>query len=125
MKSYYQQRKGGFKLHQRVYEKTIKDIQLYYLCQSKINLLEEKSDLKITQNDVDNAVISAKYKNAIDVALEKYVIKEYRDAVFEHIVNRTEYSVLEEIYYLSTPSMKKWVQRFVYGVAKELGEDFE
>ena len=115
MKSYYQQRKGGFKLHQRVYEKTIKDIQLYYLCQSKINLLEEKSDLKI----------SAKYKNAVDVALEKYVIKEYRDAVFEHIVNRTEYSVLEEIYYLSTPSMKKWVQRFVYGVAKELGEDFE
>ena len=89
MKSYYQQRKGGFTLHQRVYEKTIKDIQLYYLCQSKINLLEEKSDLKITQNDVDNAVISAKYKNAVDVALEKYVIKEYRDAVFEHIVNRT------------------------------------
>ena len=57
--------------------------------------------------------------------MEHYVSDEYRDAVFEHIILGIEYDVLEELYYFDASTLKRWVQKFIYGVAVELGEDFK
>lgn len=45
MKSYYQQRKGGFKLHQRVYEKTIKDNKHSDIDENKV-IVEKSNTIK-------------------------------------------------------------------------------
>lgn len=51
--------------------------------------------------------------------------EDYRECVFEHVVNKVTYEILEEHYFFSISCMKRWVQVYIYGVAVELGEDFK
>ena len=57
-------------------------------------------------------------------ALTSHVREEYRLAIFNHIVEGREYKELEQEYGISISTMKRWTQRFVYGVATELGENY-
>ncbi len=124
MKNYYQQEKGGFKLPKEIYHHTRSFIGCYRFFQNTMDLNLNKSLVKITENDLVHIVQAEKHIKLIDEALINYVPKEYRKAVFEHTVDKIEYLELEEKYYLTTPSMKRYVQRFTYGVAKLLGEDY-
>lgn len=125
MKSYYQQQKGGFTLPECVYAKTVKEIRCYNYFATLIERIAAKSEINITEKDIENSVIAKRYVKAVDAALEHYVSDEYRDAVFEHIILGIEYDVLEELYYFDASTLKRWVQKFIYGVAVELGEDFK
>ena len=69
-------------------------------------------------------VVAEQYLEAIDHGLERYVPAQYRDAVFAHLVDGREYSDLEEQYFVSASTLKRYVQVFVWGVAEELGENF-
>lgn len=122
MKDYYQRKKTGYKLPKTVYAKTVKTIQTYDYYQDVINKVNNKSVNKITQKDIDNRNVAEYYINVIDHALITNVHKDYQKPIFDHLVRAAKYIELEELYHFTTSTMKRWTQRFVYGVAKELGE---
>lgn len=123
MKDYYQYQNNGYKLPKEIYAKTVKTIRAYGYYKGVINAIENKSEIR--EKDMNNKVTAEMYVSCIEAALEKYVAREFRGAAFDHVARGIEYPELEMIYYLTTSSMKRWVQRFVYGVAVELGEDYE
>lgn len=124
MKNYYQQQKGGFKLNPKVYAKIRKEIECYRFWEEKINQRESKSILNIPKKEFDNMILAKAKIDIIDKALINYVPEDYRKAVFEHTVDNAEYIDLEDKYHFTTPTIKRYVQRFTYGVAKLLGEDY-
>lgn len=107
-----------------IYAKTVKTIQTYYYYLNVIETINNKSPIQVTQKDIDNKNLAQKYVEVIDDALFMYVREEYREAIFNHIVKEVTYEELERRYNLTTSSMKRWTQRFIYGVAKEIGEVF-
>lgn len=124
MKSYYQQKKNGFLLDDNIYAKTVREIQCYNTYKKIVRDINNKSPIDITENDVINKSLAEKYIEIFDNTLVKWVDEDYRECVFNHVVNKIIYEELEEEYYLSISCIKRWVQVYVYGVAVELGEDF-
>lgn len=108
MKNYYQQKKGGWKLDPVIYAKTVAQIRCYriYRGQAEVGLGSD----------------AWKYVQIIDQALVDYVPEAYRMAVFSHVVDRATYNDLEEQHFISTSTMKRYTQVFIWGVAKGLGE---
>lgn len=90
-----------------------------------INDVNNKSEIDITKKDIINKLLAEKYIEIFDEALIKWVDEDYRECVFEHVVNKVIYETLEEHYFFSISCMKRWVQVYIYGVAVELGEDFK
>ena len=148
MKNYYQQKKGGWRLEPVIYAKTVKQIGCYRFFQNLIQSYDAESsaakdfnhdaassaakdtshDAAPPQEQTETAhlerMAAEQYVRAIDQALQLYVPAEYRNAVFAHLVDGAEYTELEERYFLSASTMKRYVQVFVWGVAEELGENF-
>lgn len=125
MKNYYQQKKGGFRLEPVIYAKTVKQIGCYRFFKQMIEDYDEASPQQRTETALMDKLVAEQYVRAIDQGLRRYVPEEYREAVFAHLADGAEYTDLEEQYYLSTSTMKRYVQVFVWGVAEELGENFK
>ncbi len=115
MKNYYQQKKTGCKLEPVIYAKTVKLIRCYRHFQKVVSSDEAKTK---------SGQLAGRYIRTIDLALQRYVPEQYRDAVFAHLVDGVQYMRLEEKHYVSTSTMKRYVQVCVWGVAEELGESF-
>jgi len=124
MKNYYQSQKSAYKLPKPIYAKIVKTIQSYDFYRCVIDTVDSRSETSVGEIDAVNKATAAYYIENIDRALESCVHEEYRNAVFEHTAREVEYSLLEEQYGISVSTMKRWTQRFVYGVAVNLGEDF-
>ena len=80
-KSYYQPN-GGFKLENSIYKKTVYTIRSYYIFKKRIEDIENKSEIDITENDILNKERAQFYVSAIEEALSTYVAPNYREAVF-------------------------------------------
>lgn len=124
MKNYYQQKKGGWTLEPVIYAKTVKQIRCYRFFRKIVEQYETTSPERRTESALMDKVVAEQYLNAIDQGLLRYVPEDYRAPVFAHMVDGAEYLDLEERYYLSASTMKRYVQVFVWGVAEELGENF-
>lgn len=125
MKNYYQKRSSGYTLHPQIYAKTIKFIKCYSFFTEYIQKIESMQKIKLTENHIVNKNVAEENLNIIRRALEIWVASEYQEAVLMHTAYGYEYSILETKYNISCGCMKKWCQRFIYGVAVELGEDFQ
>lgn len=124
MKNYYQQKKGGWSLEPVIYAKTIKQIRCYRFFQSIIKEYEAMSPERRTERSMLDKIVAERYMQAIEEGLRRYVPAEYRPAVFAHLVDDVEYTILEEKHFVSASTLKRYVQVFVWGVAEELGENF-
>ena len=125
MKNYYQQKKGGWCLEPVIYAKTVKQIRCYRFFQQMIRDYAAAGPEERSKMDLQDVMIAEAYVNAIDQGLQSYVPAEYREAVFAHLVDGEEYIDLEDRFFVSASTMKRYVQVFVWGVAKELGENFQ
>ena len=146
MKNYYQQKKGGWKLDPVIYAKTVAQIRCYriYRRQAEAEIASD-AGYGMTLRESGNAgpdtihtgpdtihtgpdtiyssrSAAAQYVQIIDQALVDYVPEAYRMAVFSHVVDRATYNDLEEQHFISTSTMKRYTQVFIWGVAKGLGE---
>ena len=108
-KSYYQPN-GGFKLENSIYKKTVYTIRSYYILKKRIEDIENKSEIDITENDILNKERAQFYVSAIEEALYTYLDPNYRDEVFRHIADSDEYSDLYEEYYIVDNTLKKAIQ---------------
>jgi hypothetical protein len=122
MKNYYQY-KNDFCLPKPIYRKTVKTVQCYDFYKSIANTYSVNSTCG-TEKLTVNRMQAQHYVTAVDEALKNYVVEEYREAVFAHLLHRKKYADLEFEYGISTSTMKRWVQKFVYGVATYLGDNF-
>lgn len=124
MKNYYQQKKGGWTLEPVIYAKTVKQIRCYRFFQELVENLTEGSPTRQDESRMADKLVAQQYLTAIDRGLQRYVPAQYREAVFAHMVDGTEYTELEEKYFVSSSTLKRYAQVFVWGVAEELGENF-
>ena len=124
MKSYYQISKGGFKLKPPVYAKTVKEIACYRYFEETVKKINQKElQEKLTEKDIYKRATAKLYIKTIEKALNCIPVK-YQKAIFEHLVDRSEYTYLEQKYFVSASTMKRYTQLFVWKVATELDEDF-
>ena len=124
MKNYYQQKKGGWSLEPVIYAKTVKQIQCYRFFEQIVQRYESASPDRRTEDWMTDKMMAEQYLEAIDLGLQHYVPAQYREPVFSHLVDGAEYLNLEEQYFVSASTLKRYVQAFVWGVAAELGENF-
>ena len=132
MKNYYQQKKGGWKLDPVIYAKTVAQIRCYriYRGQAEAEIASDagygmtlrESGSAGPDTKYSSRSAAAQYVQIIDQALVDYVPEAYRMAVFSHVVDRATYNDLEEQHFISTSTMKRYTQVFIWGVAKGLGE---
>ena len=141
MKNYYQQKKGGWKLDPAIYARTVSLIRCYriYCQQADAGIAGDagvawdagtagdagngEKDLTHSRRTAHRTAVQD-YVRIIDQALADYVPEAYRAAVFSHVVDRTTYNELEERYFISASTMKRYSQVFIWGVARGLGEIF-
>ena len=128
MKSYYQQKKGGWTLEPVIYAKTVKQIRCYRFFR---RILDEGSETDGAEaapaqgsSSQPDLATARRYVEAVDLGLKRYVPEVYRKAVFAHMVDGVEYTDLEETSFASASTLKRYAQVFVWGVAEELGEIF-
>ena len=130
MKNYYQIKGMGYVLPKPIYRKTVNTIRAYNFYRSLSNQADEDGELnksldrcKVERVEV-NAAMADFFINAIHEALRDYVVAEYREAVLVHLTEGRTYGDLEEKFGISVSTLKRWTQRFVYGVATVLGENY-
>ena len=130
MKNYYQIKEMGYVLPHPIYRKTVNTIRAYNFYRSISNREDEDGEINrslegeaVALAAVNSASVDY-YIDAIHTALSKYVIEEYREPVFRHLVDAVEYFELERDHGISASTLKRWVQRWVFGVATELGENY-
>lgn len=109
MKAYYQSKKSTYRLPPPIYQKMVKTVEAYDFYK------------QLPPGSVPEA---GRVLQAVDHALAVWVQEEYRQAVFLHVAQREPYFRLEKDYGISVSTLKRWTQKFVYGVARELGEDY-
>lgn len=126
MKSYYQLKggkKGAFTLRENTYRRMwylIADYPYFKAVQSgKVKLERFKEEhysepeyIAVSKNNFNE------YIDAIEEAT-KAIPDIYVENVLAHIINKREYLDMD---YVHENTMKKWVQRFIWLVAKNLGE---
>lgn len=115
MKNFYQQKKGGWRLEPVIYAKTLKQIRCYRYFQ---RMLLEGS---CPPSSLDNL---RRYMSAVEQSLTSYVPEAYRLAVFAHLVDDMDYHFIEEHFFVSIPTLKRYTQVFIWGVAECLGENY-
>ncbi|MGF6376695.1 hypothetical protein M2140_001773 [Clostridiales Family XIII bacterium PM5-7] len=128
MKSYYQPKRIGYRLPPPVYAKTVKFIQCYDFYVGLANVDERRS---LTALNVEKVAVekaqAEKYIELIEAALDNCVPAEHKDKVFGFVAREMTYAHLteyDEEADIPKNEMKKWVQRFIWTVARELGEDY-
>ena len=138
MKSYYQQKKGGWTLEPVIYAKTVKQIRCYRFFRRILDeggeTGGEEAGLEVARkadgapaqglSSQPDLATARRYVEAVDLGLKRYVPEVYRKAVFAHVVDGVEYTDLEETSFASASTLKRYAQVFVWGVAEELGEIF-
>lgn len=126
MKAYYQPRGGKksiFALRDNTYKRIwylIADYPYFLACRAGYVKLEKFKDEKHSQTE-DEAISLANFEiyiKAIEDA-EKEIPEVYRDFILNHIINKTKYS---EFQYAHEQTLKMWLQKFIWHVAKNLGE---
>lgn len=126
MKSYYQLKRGkmgAYTLRDNTYRRMwylIADYPYFKAVQSgEIELKNLKWE---QQSETEEKAISVcnfdNYINAIEEA-KKAIPEIYVKDVLSHIIDNEKYRNLD---YVCEQTLKKWVQRFIWRVAKELGE---
>lgn len=126
MKSYYQPhgwKKGPFTLRDNTYRRMvylIADYPYFLSVQSGEVTLEKFTDERHsrTEDEVVSIHTFDHYIKAIEDA-KKGIPDIYVEDVLDHIINKKTYSHID---YVHENTMKKWVQRFIWLVAKNLGE---
>lgn len=127
MKNYYQPRggkKGAYTLRDNTYRRMwylISDYEYFKAVQAG-----ELSDIECLSDERNSTTEMAaitrinydQYIKAIDQA-KRAIPAEYVESVMRHIHDHTKYADLD---YVCETTLKKWVQRFIWHVAKELGE---
>ena len=128
MKSYYQQKKGGWTLEPVIYAKTVKQIRCYRFFRRILDEGRETDGAEAApaqgSSSQPDLATARRYVEAVDLGLKRYVPEVYRKAVFAHMVDGVEYTDLEETSFASASTLKRYAQVFVWGVAEELGEIF-
>lgn len=128
MKSYYQQKKGGWTLEPVIYAKTVKQIRCYRFFRRILDEGGETGGAEAApaqgSSSQPDLATARRYVEAVDLGLKRYVPEVYRKAVFAHMVDGVEYTDLEETSFASASTLKRYAQVFVWGVAEELGEIF-
>lgn len=115
------QSKEKWKLDPHVYKLTIHRIKSYEHYKKVIKELTEKEKVtSLSERELREKGFSKMYVEAIDTAIEKYIIPEFREAVKEHVICGANYDYLEQKYFLTKSSMKRWTQRFIWAVDQEL-----
>lgn len=126
MKSYYQPhggKKGPFTLRDNTYRRMvylIADYDYFVAVSTGLIDMEKFKDERHSEPE-DNAISRSnfdQYIKAINDA-KKAVPDIYVDDVMDHIINKTKYSNIPAVH---ENTLKKWVQRFIWQVAKNLGE---
>lgn len=124
MRYFYQQNMDGWNLPPHEYACTVHKMRCYNSYKEKVNKISNMSEQNITNKDIDEKLTLEGYIKAIEGGLD-YVPEEYKEAVFEHGVNGMYYVVLATQYHTSERTLKRYFQRFVYGVATNLGWVFD
>ena len=125
-KAYYQPRggeKGKFTLRDNTYRRMwylIADYDYFKACQAgEIELVRLKDERHSpTEDEAINLTNFDEYIKAIEDA-KKEIPEAYIDDVMEHIISRKQYSRCD---FVHESTLKKWVQRFIWHVARNLGE---
>lgn len=125
MKSYYQPKgkKGKYTLRDNTYRRMwylIADYNYFKAVQAGEILLEQFKDEKNSVTELE-AISSVNFDHYIDAieAAKKQIPEMYVEHVLDHIINNAKYSDLD---FVCEQTLKKWAQRFIWHVAKELGE---
>lgn len=126
MKSYYQLKggkKGAFTLRENTYRRMwylIADYPYFKAVQSGQVKLERFKEERYSEPEAI-AVSKNNFNEYIEAIEEatKGIPDIYVENVLEHIINKREYLDMD---YVHENTMKKWVQRFIWLVAKNLGE---
>lgn len=126
MKAYYQPRggkKGAYTLRDNTYRRMwylIADYPYFKALEAGALTLEEFQDERnsSTETEAIGCCNFEHYIQAIEAA-QKEIPEIYVEDVMAHIAGHARYADLD---YVCEQTMKKWVQRFIWHVAKYLGE---
>ena len=126
MKNFYQYKSGKmgvFTLRENTYRRMwylISDYPYFKAVQSgEIDIKELNWERQsVTEEKAISLCNFDNYIEAIENA-QKAIPEAYVEDVMNHIV---DYVMYKELNSASEPTLKKWVQRFIWRVAKELGE---
>lgn len=126
MKNYYQPRggkKSQYALRDNTYRRMwylIADYYYFKAVQTGQIPLERFKDERnsITETPAIESANFRIYTQAIERAMAA-IPSEYKEAVLSHITYHTRYADFD---YVCEGTLKKWVHRFIWHVAKELGE---
>lgn len=126
MKSYYQLKSGkmgAYTLRDNTYRRMWYLIADYPYFKAVQNGEIELRNLKWEQHSIteEKAISICNFDNyiqAIETA-KKAIPEVYVNDVLAHIINNGRYRDFD---YVCEQTLKKWVQRFIWRVAKELGE---
>lgn len=122
MKNYYQ-KKGPYTLRENTYRRMrylIADYDFFKAAQrGEIEFYQSKDERNsATETSAIKRVNFDLYVQAIENAIQA-IPSEYVRPVQEHLIYRKPYAYFD---YVSESTLKKWVQRYIWHVAKELGE---
>lgn len=126
MKAYYQPRggkKGAYTLRDNTYRRMwylIADYPYFKALEAGQLTLEEFQDERnsSTETEATSRCNFEPYIKAIEAA-QKAIPAEYVEDVMAHIIYHVRYADFD---YVCEQTLKKWVQRFIWHVAKQLGE---
>lgn len=122
---FYYQSKSEYVMSKRAYMSAIRQIQMYHEILVKIKrALRKQQEGLATLEDINTIVTGESILNTIEYA-GKSVPEEYRQAVFERLVNRASFEYLEYEYHVSRSTVRRYSQIFCYFFLKEKGELFE
>ena len=124
MKDYYQKRKGSFTLPEKIYRKVRSEIAAYPEFVRTLENYSTLSELNIKEKNTVDKVVAEHYVNNIKAALES-IPERFREPVFEHCALGVDYLELEDRYYMSASSLKKYVQMYVFGYATITGDNID
>lgn len=123
-KDYYQSENGGFRLDPSTYRMLAWQARRYPDFKQKLFALENMNPLKVKKEDIADKIDIERHIKILEESIDRYVEEPYREAVKEHSWYAVEYTDLEEKYFCSISAMKRAVQKYVWGLAQEYGEDF-
>lgn len=123
-KDYYQSNNGGFRLDPSTYRFMAWHARRYPMFLQRLEELENKNPLKITTKDIVDKADVERHIRILEESIGKYVEEDYQKAVEEHSWYAVEYFDLEDKYHADTSTMKRAVQKYIWGLAQEYGEDF-
>ena len=123
LKDYYQKR-GSFLLPEKIYRKVRAEIAAYPEYTQAVRNYEGLSENKIKEKNTVDKVVADYYISNIINALNS-IPEQFRDPVFEHCALGVDYLDLEDKYFISTGTMKRYVQMYVFGYATLTGDNLD